>query len=1502
MSNNKVVPDCIDISTGNDSADDSDVVIEQESMRVKMETKHEKKEPSFVESTIRNERKPFVPNKYFTDPGTFMSDGKFHFQQPREAPVFTPTAEQFKDPLKYINEIREIGAQYGICKIKPPPNWQPPFTLDVDNFKFVPRIQKLNELEALTRVKLNFLDQIAKFWELQGSQFKIPVVEKRAVDLYSLYKIILDEGGIDVVNKYKKWKTVCSRMGYQPSKHTQNVLKGHYDRILHPFYLLEEAKECGQEDKYLDEFKGTLSKNKQLFDAGQNASDIAVSKRRPYSRGKKCKKKSEDDDPLAKYVCHNCGRGDSEASMLLCDGCDDSFHTFCLTPPLAEIPKGDWRCPKCVAFEVAQPTEAFGFEQARREYSLQQFGEMADQFKSDYFNMPVHLVPTSAVEKEYWRVVSLIDGDITVEYGADLHTMDHGSGFPTKSCVNKAEQDEESTDLKMYTTYVESGWNLNNLPVLEGSVLGHITANISGMKVPWMYVGMCFSTFCWHNEDHWSYSINYLHWGEAKTWYGVPGSSAEHFEEVMYSAVPELFQSQPDLLHQLVTIMNPNIFMNHNVPICRTDQQAGEFVITFPRAYHAGFNQGYNFAEAVNFAPPDWLKIGRECINNYSKLHRFCVFSHDELICKMAIELDDLDPKTAAETHYDMLRMVQFEITLRKKLRSWGVREAKRESFELLPDDERLCSICKTTCFISSLTCKCNNMQKQVCLRHYSELCSCPPVQHVLKYRYTLDELHIMLQKLKVKAESLDAWFLGVKRALDVTLAKSVDLNGMKALVNEAREKKFPESKLLRSLEDAIDEAEKCSNIAKQLQQRKMKTRLQKSWDLNVKLTVGELIMLNELIDNLHCTIEEGEFVKTLLDSVRTFEEEAKQTLVDTDVDIDELSNLIDEGLALAINSELLPKLKVKLDQMKWMKRACVPTLLSVVQITELITDSKDVETTQEITAKVEELKDLQLKIEEWESAALECMSSETKLDINVFENLMNTAADIKALLPSKLVLKDLIKKYKNIQKKVEKSLGCDNCYLSEFTDSLSEASSIVVKVNSLEEIEKRFCEANNWIQKTTKVFMFKNTPFTLLEVLSPKTDCKKVSKKFMRTGKPHLQDNGVPLIDKVALCPGTDPCEVVSAFGTARRNELTLYTEMRLENLGKRKKMSDIKYCLCKQAAHLDENEMIECVLCKEWYHKTCIRAQLVNSTSDLYYVKNYLCPCCLRSKRPNLQTILALVVNLEKINVRIPEGEILQALIERVMTWIDRVKKFMLNKDIERLRALLRTNSSANKIPILPENYTIVEDLFYEGLLIEVHLTQDMDDICNMITHTYPDGKINKQTNPLISTTDRQIWKQRLEKFVSNPFQNAKRRLQTKKQGGRVMKRLKKTDTDNVQIGMEEETEDPLSSEDQVANTSVNENSINSIDMEEDGEDELCSYVPCLRPEGDQVDWVQCDGGCEQWFHMICVNLNKTDLREDQEYICETCDHGKSSSNTSGASRHVDLSCVKLEVDMAS
>ena len=45
--------------------------------------------------------------------------------------------------------------------------------------------------------------------------------------------------------------------------------------------------------------------------------------------------------------CAVCRGTSDEAHLLLCDTCEDEYHTYCLHPPLTGIPRGDWFCPTC---------------------------------------------------------------------------------------------------------------------------------------------------------------------------------------------------------------------------------------------------------------------------------------------------------------------------------------------------------------------------------------------------------------------------------------------------------------------------------------------------------------------------------------------------------------------------------------------------------------------------------------------------------------------------------------------------------------------------------------------------------------------------------------------------------------------------------------------------------------------------------------------------------------------------------------------------------------------------------------------------------------------------------------------------------------------------------------------------------------------------------------------------------------------------------------------------
>uniref|UniRef100_A0A8D2GPY1 [histone H3]-trimethyl-L-lysine(4) demethylase n=1 Tax=Urocitellus parryii TaxID=9999 RepID=A0A8D2GPY1_UROPR len=1216
-----------------------------------------------------------------------MEPASEDFLPPPECPVFEPSWAEFRDPLGYIAKIRPIAEKSGICKIRPPADWQPPFAVEVDNFRFTPRIQRLNELEAQTRVKLNYLDQIAKFWEIQGSSLKIPNVERKILDLYSLSKIVMEEGGYEAICKDRRWARVAQRLNYPPGKNIGSLLRSHYERIIYPYEMFQSganlvqcnthpfdseekdkeykphsiplrqsvqpskfssysrrAKRLQPEPEPTEEDieKNPELKKLQIYGAGPKMMGLGlVAKDKTLRKkgkegvmscpptltvkeehggdGKVVSALSKEDlshsiEPCTKmtmrlrknhhttpfidsYICRICSRGDEDDKLLLCDGCEDNYHIFCLLPPLPEIPRGVWRCPKCILAECKRPPEAFGFEQATQEYTLQSFGEMADSFKADYFNMPVHMVPTEVVEKEFWRLVSSIEEDVTVEYGADIHSREFGSGFPVSSNKRNLSPEEEE--------YATCGWNLNVMPVLDQSVLCHINADISGMKVPWLYVGMVFSAFCWHIEDHWSYSINYLHWGEPKTWYGVPSLAAEHLEEVMKSLTPELFDSQPDLLHQLVTLMNPNTLMSHGVPVVRTNQCAGEFVITFPRAYHSGFNQGYNFAEAVNFCTADWLPAGRQCIEHYRRLRRYCVFSHEELICKMAAFPEKLDLNLAVAVHKEMFIMVQEERRLRKALLEKGITEAEREAFELLPDDERQCIKCKTTCFLSALACY-NCPDGLVCLSHINDLCKCSSSQQYLRYRYTLDELPTMLHKLKVRAESFDNWTSKVRVALKVEDGRKRSVEELKALESEAHERRFPNSELLQQLKNCLHEAEACVSQVLRLisgQETRMEAPL---------LTLPELQILFEQMGSLPCAIHQIRDVKGLLVMGAKIAS----------------SPSVDKALA--------------------------------------------------------ELQELLTIAERWEEKAHFCLEARQKHPPATLEAIIREAENIPVHLPNIQALKEALTKAHAWTADVNEIQNGDHypC-LDDLEGLVAVGRDLPVGLEELKQLELQVLTAHSWKERASKTFLKKNSCYTLLEVLCPCADAGSDRIKRSRWVEKEL---GLYKSDTELLGLSAqdlrDPGSVIIAFKEGEQKEKEGILQLRRTNSAKPSPLassttasSATSVCVCGQVPA--GVGALQCDLCQDWFHGRCVSVpRLLSSprpsptSSPLLawweWDTKFLCPLCMRSRRPRLETILALLVALQRLPVRLPEGEALQCLTERAISWQGRARQALASKDV--------------------------------------------------------------------------------------------------------------------------------------------------------------------------------------------------------------------------------------------
>uniref|UniRef100_A0A8C7HMH4 [histone H3]-trimethyl-L-lysine(9) demethylase n=1 Tax=Oncorhynchus kisutch TaxID=8019 RepID=A0A8C7HMH4_ONCKI len=216
------------------------------------------------------------------------------------------------------------------------------------------------------------------------------------------------------------------------------------------------------------------------------------------------------------------------------------------------------------------------FNIQKKPLSVKEFRRLAN---SDKYCTPRYL-NYEDLERKYWKNLTFV----SPIYGADVP----GSLYD--------EVDE---------------WNIGHLNSILDVIEEDCGVSIQGVNTPYLYFGMWKTSFSWHTEDMDLYSINYLHFGEPKSWYAIPPEHGKRLERLATGFFPNGFKGCEAFLRHKMTLISPSILKKYSIPFDKITQEAGEFMITFPYGYHAGFNHGFNCAESTNFASVRWIDYGK---------------------------------------------------------------------------------------------------------------------------------------------------------------------------------------------------------------------------------------------------------------------------------------------------------------------------------------------------------------------------------------------------------------------------------------------------------------------------------------------------------------------------------------------------------------------------------------------------------------------------------------------------------------------------------------------------------------------------------------------------------------------------------------------------------------------------------------------------------------------------------------------------------------------------
>ncbi|KAG8442363.1 hypothetical protein GDO86_011236 [Hymenochirus boettgeri] len=626
-----------------------------------------------------------------------------------EIPVLRPSAKEFHDPLIYIESIRARVEKYGMCTVIPPADWRPECKLN-DEMRFVTQIQHIHKLGRRWGPNVQRLACIKKHLKSQGITLdELPLIGGCELDLARFFQLINEMGGMQQVTDLKKWnkladllripKTAQDRLAKLQEAYCQYLLS--YDS-LSPEEHKKLEKEVLQEKESLEKKKGPLEGHLE------NAYKLHLLPRYEPKNGL-----------INGVVPRNGLRGKlREMDVQVKNGRRRLFTQEKESVDEEPEDKGLGDLYKCIY--------------KGRSVSLTTFYRTARNIMNMCFNKE----PTvSEVEQEYWRLVEQKSCHVAVHCGK-VDTKTHGSGFP----VGKAEP------------FSRHGWNLTVLPNNSGSILRHLGA-VPGVTIPWLNIGMVFSTSCWSRDQNHLPYIDYLHTGADCIWYCIPAEEESKLDRVVHTLLQANGTPGLQMLESNVMI-SPEVLRKEGIKVHRTVQKSGQFVVCFPGSFVSKVCCGYSVSETVHFATTQWTSMGFKNAKEMKRRHIAKPFSMEKLLYQIATAEAKKENSPTLDVISALLRELRdtelrqrqelFEAGLHSSARygsldtSFPALDGKKKSRKWLQFEtsERRCQICQHLCYLSMVVQENENVVfcLECALRHVEKQKSCRGLK--LMYRY----------------------------------------------------------------------------------------------------------------------------------------------------------------------------------------------------------------------------------------------------------------------------------------------------------------------------------------------------------------------------------------------------------------------------------------------------------------------------------------------------------------------------------------------------------------------------------------------------------------------------------------------------------------------------------------------------------------------------------------------------------------------------------------------